>query len=132
MTKAFVDSLIQNMKRAGLVAKASPWSFEGFGDKQKSVRYMGLVLSGDWLEVFSENDNVLLKFVIDRTSGFIEYYLANKPPFIKISSTRFKDSDKWELLLGELRRQLKKDKHDYLHHTDSIDNLYIKIKSQLK
>lgn len=132
MTKAVVDDMVRGMKLADIVAKATPWSFEGYGDAQKSVRYVGLSLRDEWMDVFSQADNLLLKFVIDRNSAFLDYYLANKPPFVRIYSTRFSPQDKWETLLGELRRKLKKDKEEYLHHRDSVDNLYKKIKDYLK
>ncbi len=132
MTKAYVDDLVRNMKLAGIVAKASPWSFEGYGVKQKSVRYIGLHLTGDWQDIFSFKNNILLKFVIDRSSAYLEYYLANKPPFIKLYVQRFTDSDKWEILLGEVKRKLKKDKAEFVNHTHGIDNLYNKIVSGLK
>lgn len=132
MTKAFVDDLIRGMKLASLVARATPWSFEGYGDKQKSVRYVGLSLQGDWLEIFSPKDNLLLKFVIDRDSAYLDYYLANKPPFMKITSVRFSQSDKWETLLGELKRRLKRDKAEFVNHTDSVGNLYALMKPELK
>ena len=60
MTKQFVDDMIRGMKLAGLVAKAAPWVFEGYGETQKSVRYVGLALKDDWLEIFSPQDNLLL------------------------------------------------------------------------
>lgn len=132
MNKLFVDTLIKNMKSAGVVAKVLPWSFEGYGDKQKSVRYVGLKLDGDWLEIFSPQDNLLIKFVIDRTSAYLDYYLANKPPFVRIMSTRFSENDKWEVLFGECKRKMKKAKSEYISHTDSIDNLYGKIVKDLK
>jgi hypothetical protein len=132
MTKAYVDDMIRGMKLAGLVAKATPWSFEGYGDKQKSVRYVGLALKDDWLEVFSPQDNLLLKFVIDRSSAYLEYYLANQPPFVKIYVNRFDNNQKWELLLGELRRRLKKDKEDFINHRDVIGNLYKLVEPGLK
>lgn len=132
MTKTFIDELIRNMKKADYVTKASPWSFEGFGEKGKNVRYIGLKLKEDWLEIFSGNDNLLLKFISDRNSAFAEFYLANKPPFIRIISIHISESEKWETLLGEFKRRMKKDKNEFLHHTDSIDNLYAKIKNNLK
>lgn len=132
MTKAFVDELIRGMKLADIVTKATPWSFEGYGDLQKSVRYVGLDLRDDWLDIFSSDDNLLLKFVIDRNSAYLDYYLANKPPFFRITSTRFSQSDKWETLLGELKRRLKKDKNDVINHSDSVGNLYAAMKPYLK
>jgi hypothetical protein len=132
MTKAFVDDLIRGLKLAGMVAKATSWSFEGYGDKQKSVRYVGLTLKDDWLEIFSPADNLLLKFVIDRDSAYLDYYLANKPPFFRISAVKFKQTDKWEILLGELKRRLKRDKSEVINHTDSVDNIYAQMKPHLK
>ena len=132
MTKAVVDQLIRNMKLAEMVSKATPWMVEGMGEKVMHVRYVGLTLKDDWLDIFSPKDNLMVKFVIDRSSAFIEYYLANKPPFIKITSSRFSDSDKWETLLGELKRQLKKDKNDSVNHTAGINNLYEFLKPHLK
>ena len=35
MTKATVDTLIQNMKKAGVVTKATPWMVEGFGEVEE-------------------------------------------------------------------------------------------------
>lgn len=132
MTKTFVDELISNMKRAGIVTKASPWSFEGFGETQKNVRFVGLRLSDDWLDVFSERDNILLKFITDRSSAYVEFYIANSTPFIKIITRNFTGHDKWETLLGDIKRILKKDKSEFIHHTDSIGNLYAKMKPALK
>jgi hypothetical protein len=120
------------MKLADMVAKASPWSFEGIADKQKNIRYVGLKLKDDWLEIFFERDNLLLKFITDWSSAYVEYYLANSAPFIKITSAVITEADKWETLLGELKHRLKKDKNDFIHHKDSIDNLYARIKGQLK
>ena len=132
MSKAFVDELIHNMKLAGIVAKAAPWMVEGFGEKQMNVRFVGIHLKDDWLEIFSPHDNMLLKFVIDRKSSYLEFYLANKPPFLKITSTRFTEKDKWGILLGELKRRLKKDKLDVKNHTEKMGNLYTLMKPHLK
>lgn len=132
MTKAYIEQFIKNMKQAGLVSKSAPWTYEGYGDKQKNIRYVGLAIKEEWLEVFSANDNLLLKFVSDRNSAFLEFYLANKPPFIKIYSTSLTEHDKWDAVLGELKRRLKKDKLDFTHHKESFGNLYQLIKPGLK
>ena len=132
MNKAYVDELIRGMKLANLVAKATPWSFEGYGDQQKSVRYVGINPQDDWLEIFSPDDNILLKFVIDRNSAFLDFLLANKPPFMKITSTRFEQNDKWEVLLGEFKRRLKRDKVAVQNHSDTVGNLYALMKPHLK
>ena len=132
MNKAFVDKMVSNMKLGNMVAKASPWMIEGYGDKQMNVRYVGIHLKDDWLAILSEKNNILLKFIIDRTSARVEFYLANTTPFIRITSHKFTDHDKWEILLGELKRKLKRDKAEFLHHTDKVGNLYVLIKPQLK
>ncbi len=132
MTKAFVDSLISNMKQAGVVTKATPWMVEGFGEKQLNTRYVGFAIKDEWLDIMSSNDNLLLKFIVGRNDAYIEFYLANKPPFLKITQTRFTNVDKWEILLGELKRKLKKDKADVLSHNESVGNLYKLIEPHLK
>ena len=132
MTKSFVDSMIHNLKLAHMVAKASPWTMEGFGDKQMNVRYVGIKIIDDWGDIFSKKNNLLLKFIIDRKSARIEFYLANKPPFLKFYTTYFSNTDKWETLLGEVKRKLKKDKFDVINHKDSIGNLYSLLTPHLK
>lgn len=132
MSKDAVDKLIHNMKLGGVTGKILPWMVEGVGEKAMNVRYVGLVLTDDWLEIFSSADNVLLKFVIDRTDAFLEWYIANKPPFFRFSSQRFSDGDKWENLLGEMKRRLKHDKEAAIRHTEDVGNLYARIKSLLR
>ncbi|HEX8965399.1 MAG TPA: hypothetical protein VF820_03145 [Patescibacteria group bacterium] len=132
MTKAFVDSLISNMKQAGVVTKATPWMVEGFGDKQLNTRYVGFAIKNDWLEIMSAQNNLLIKFIVGRNDAYMEFYLANKPPFLKITQTRFTTMDKWEILLGELKRRLKKDKTDALSHRETVGNLYKLIEPLLK
>lgn len=132
MSKDFVDRLIHNMKLADMVAKAAPWMVEGINDQQKNVRYVGVKLKDDWFEIFPEGNNFLLKFVIDRSSAYIEFYIANKPPFFRITTKRFGDHEKWETILGEFKRKMKKDKTDYLNHKDDVGNLYALVKPHLK
>lgn len=139
MSKDFVDKMIHNMRLAGLVGKASPWSLEGlpagrqgFGDKEKNLRFIGVKLQDDWLEIFPLGNNFLLKFIIDRHSAYLEFYLANKPPFLRILSKSFTDKDKWEILLGEFKRRLKKDKLEFINHQEKAGNLYALIKPHLK
>lgn len=120
------------MKLADMVAKAAPWMVEGFQDTQKNVRYVGINLKDDWLDIFPPQNNLLIKFVIDRNSAYLEFYIANKPPFFRFLSKRFTDTDKWETLLGQVKRQLKRDKEDYIMHVDAIGNLYKLLKPHLK
>jgi hypothetical protein len=132
MNKAFVDTMIAHMKQGGIVAKPSPWMVEGMGEKAMNVRYVGLKITADWAEVFSLSNNLLLKFVIDRQTAYLEFYLANKPPFFRIFTKRFTENDKWEILLGDVRKRLKKDKTDYLDHKMQVGNLYSEIKPHLR
>lgn len=132
MSKAFVDSFIHKMKLAGIVAKATPWMMEGIREQEMNVRYVGLNLKDDWLDIFPPGNNLMLKFIIDRNSARIEFYLANKPPFFRFTVKHFSDNDKWEILLGGLKNQFKKDKADVINHKESVGNLYSALKPHLK
>jgi len=132
MSKAFVDNLIHNMRLAGIVTKVTPWTFEGIGDQALNVRYLGIKLDSDWQEIFSPGNNILLKFVIDRSTANVEFYLANKPPFVKIITRQFTDADKWEIIIGEVKKRLKRDKIDFQNHREQVGNIYSRIKADLK
>lgn len=132
MSKNFVDQMIHHMKLAGIVAKAAPWMVEGIREQEMNVRYVGLKLKDDWLEIFPAGNNLMLKFIIDRNTSRIEFYLANKPPFYRITTTHFTEHDKWETLLGGLKQKLKKDKADVMNHTEAVGNIYAALKSHLK
>lgn len=132
MSKDYVDKIIHKMRLAGIVAKTAPWMIEGFNDKQKNVRYVGIHIKDDLLEIFPTGNNLLLKFIIDRSSALLEFYLANKPPFFRIMTKNFTDNDKWETLLGDFKRRIKKDKTDFLNHQEKVGNLYTLIKPHLK
>lgn len=105
---------------------------EGVANSKSDVRYVGLKLSGDWLELFSTQDNLLLKFLLIKQTVQMEIYLANTPPFFKIFSQYLRESDKWEIVLGEFKRRLKKDKEEVIKHQAKIDNLWVKIAPLLK
>ncbi|MFZ5376166.1 MAG: hypothetical protein ACOZAN_00655 [Patescibacteria group bacterium] len=132
MNKAFVDTLIKNMVKAHVAIKATPWAMEAVGDKEYHVRYLGLRVNQDWADVFSDADNLLIKFSINRSFGAAELFLANKPPFVKICNLHFVQNEKWEKMLGDVKQKLKRDRLDFLKHHDRIDNLYAKIRQQLK
>lgn len=132
MSKNFVDQLIHNMKLAGMVAKAAPWMVEGMREQEMNVRYVGLQMKDEWLDIFPPGNNLMMKFIINRQTAKIEFYVANKPPFFRFMTKHFSDNDKWEILLGELKRKLKKDKADFISHTDSVGNMYAAIKPHLK
>ncbi|HSW87850.1 MAG TPA: hypothetical protein VLG12_01685 [Candidatus Saccharimonadales bacterium] len=132
MNKTFVNTLIQNMKKADIITKASPWMVEGIGEKQMNVRYVGVKPFNDWLDIIHENNNLLIKFVIDKQSSYFELFLANKPPFIWIIRRNFRAGDKWESMLGEIKRRLNNDKAEFLQHKDKVGNLYGVIVKGLK
>lgn len=120
------------MKLADVLAKAAPWMVEGINDQEKNVRYVGIKLKDDWLDIIPAGNNLLLKYVIDRNSSYVEFYLANKPPFVRILKRSFTENDKWEILLGDFKRRLKKDKSDFINHTEKVGSLYALIKPSLK
>jgi hypothetical protein len=137
MSKAVVDELVRNMKAAEIVSKVSPWMVEGKtvgegADKQVNVRFVGLVLKDEWLDIFSVKDNILLKFITDRSSSAVEFYLANATPFVKIITRNFSDGDKWETVLGEVKRRLKRDKQEVVNHTEQVGNIYARVRKYLK
>ncbi len=132
MNKIFVDEMIANMKKAGIVTKAAPWMVEGMGEREMNVRYVGIRPFDEWLDVLSEKNNLLLKFIISRSESSIDIFLANKPPFLFITKRRFATGDKWETLLGDVKRRLSKDKEDAVHHNEKVGNLYTLIQSHLK
>lgn len=132
MSKTYIDEFIKNMKKAGMVAKASPWSVEGFGQGQMNIRYVGLNLKDDWTDIFSLRDHVLLKFIVDRQSASIWFFIANKPPFTKFFVKHFDEGEKWEAVIGEVKRRLKRDKAEFLHHQDKIGNIFAHIAPLLK
>jgi len=132
MTKTVINQLISHMQKAGIVTKAAPWMIEGFGEKEMNVRYVGIKPTGDWLGVVPGENNFLLKFIFDKKTSVMEFYIANKPPFLKLITKRISITDKWEVLLGEIRHRLKEDKGEYLSHKDKVGNLYVLLKNQLK
>ena len=140
MSKQFVDQMIAHMKLAGIVTKATPWMVEGTtsrtegtADKQMNVRYVGIRFTdADWQDIIPANNNILVKFVIDRSSAYIEWYIANTPPFTRFTSRQFVDGDKWETIFGDTKRKLKRDKADYINHAEQVGNLYTRIVKQLK
>ncbi len=132
MNRTVINTLIQNMKKAGIVTKASEWSIEGFGEKELAVKYVGVRLDESWAEILSLKNNFLLVFYLDKNSAKADLLLANKPPFLRIISVPITAMTKWEIVFGEFKRQLKKDKLDAQHHVAKIDNLYLKIQKFLK
>lgn len=120
------------MQKAGIVTKSSDWFVEGFKEKQLLIKYVGIKPNEDWQDIISQSNNLMLKIILDKDSAYTEFYLANKPPFIKLAGTKLTQSSKWETLLGELKRKLRKDKEEYQHHTQQVGNMYELIKDSLK
>ena len=132
MNRTTINTFIQNLKKAGLVTKASEWSIQGFKDRELAIKYVGIKLDASWEEIFSLKNNLLVIFYLDKNTAYLEIMLANVPSFVKIISVPVLATTKWELVFGELKRRLKKDKQDALHHVAKIDNLYVKIQKFLK
>lgn len=133
MNKTFINTLVTNLKKAGILTKASPWIKDEFRGEVCESRYVGVRLTdNDWTQIFSPANNLLLKFNLNKQGCVLEYYLANQPPFTKITQTNLKTTDKWEYLLGELKRRLRMDKDDYKNHRAAVGNLYAKIADVVK
>lgn len=127
MSKTVINSMITKMKKAGIVTKVSPWLHE----QNEDARYVGLRLL-DWQDIINPENNFLARFVSKDRQGSVQFFLANKPPFIFISQKNLTQADKWELILGKLRQRLNKDKNAYKSDTHQIDNLYHKLLPGLK
>jgi hypothetical protein len=125
MNKTFINTLIKNLQKSGMVTNITPWVFEGIGDRKMEVRYVGLKLNQDWEDLISSRNNILIKCLMDKPNAFLEMYIANKPPFFRFWSTRFTTSSKWETILGEVRQRIRKDKEDSIRHQEKAGNLYI-------
>lgn len=132
MTKKSIDILIKHIQKAGVASKVSPWSFEGHGKQELAVRYIGVRPYEDWTTIMSRHNNLLLKFILHKPAAYLEIYLANEPPFLRIATTKLSESIKWESILGEIKRRLKKDKEAVLHHREAIGNLYQLIEPYLR
>lgn len=132
MSKLFVDTLVSNMKKAGIVTKATPWMIEGVGEKQMNIRYVGIKPFADWVDIIPQENNLLIKFVTDRQQSYFEFYLANQPPFVWITKKNFTEADKWEILLGDIKRRLNRDKEEFIRHEEKAGNLYVVLKPHLK
>jgi hypothetical protein len=120
------------MTKAGIVTKALPWMMEALPDGEYHTRFVGVRVTDDWADLIDPTNNFLCKFLISKTKGVLEVYLANKPPFIKVYTAGLKPDSKWELVLGEFKRQLRKDKEAYTKHQATIDNVFGKMRAGLK
>ena len=127
MGKQTINSFITKMKKGGVVTRVTPWMFE----QDQEVRYVG-VRPIDWQEIFSTSNNILFKFSVADHKDHLQILFANNPPFIQLVRLPLTKLSKWETILGELKRTLKKDKKLYQSHTYQIDNLYLKILGKIK
>lgn len=132
MTKTDVNNLIKNMTKAGIVSKASSWTMEAVDHLEYHIRYVGIKVADDWDEIFSTQNNLLIKFSVNKKSSKAELFLANLPPFVKITNLKLSPTIKWEVMLGEVKNRLKKDKADFLKSCYKIDNLYVKLKKDIR
>ena len=120
------------MKKANRVTNISDWMIEGREDKRIEMKYAGVILDQEWKEIFSTKNNLLFRFSLVNKTAYLDILLANAPPFIQLSSQKLTEEDKWENVLGQLRNTLKKQKDDFLHHRDQVDNLYAKVVKVLR
>ena len=132
MTKTQVNTMISHLKKAGKVTNITPWMFEEQLGEKVEVRYVGLKLDETWAEIFSLKNLLLLKFLFFKKGQRLDILLANKPPFLSMTSLFLEGEDKIEKVLGELKRQLKQDKQLFQHHQDNVGNLYKKIAKELR
>lgn len=132
MTKRDIDLIINHLRKADLITQSPPWIHEEHRQQDCQVRYAGISTPSDWEEIINANNNLLLKFITCRQFTTLELYLANKPPFIKITYKNLSPNDKWETIFGEIKRQLKRDKEDFRSHSAKVGNMYQKIADHLK
>lgn len=132
MKKSDINTLITHLNKANLTTKVSPWFFEERQGEKVEMRYVGLKLDQEWLQIFSLNNLILLAFSYTKKFQNLDVFLANSTPFIRLISFQLDESSKVESLLGDLRRILKADKQAVLHHKDQVGNVYKKIESKLK
>lgn len=132
MTKAKIDQLIKYLQAKKLLGQIGKWQMEALEDSEYHVRYVGVTLPADWQNIISTKNNFLLKFLVNRQKATLEYYLANKSPFILFWQIGIKPETDWKDILGPLKQKLNKDKKEFIANEVKIDNLFVKIKSQLK
>lgn len=145
MSKTNLNSFIKKLSLSGQTTKITPWVVEGINpsrsisgidgyasEKAADVRYVGLKPDASWEGVFSEADNLLLKFTILNKTDYLTIYFANKSPFIELWNKPLSSTDTWESILGKLKQRLKKEAAEAARGEAGITNLYRKIKPYLK
>lgn len=132
MAKKVIDDFLKNLRKSDLMLKVSPWMPEGGGGHEFDVRYVGIKVPEDLKHIIPEGNNMLLRLKSERTDTWLEFYLANQPPFFKIDQTRLREGDKWETILGYFKGKLKKDFEEYKKNNTKLDNIYLKLKPKLK
>jgi hypothetical protein len=132
MNKSYINTFIRNIKKAGHLTKDSDWVFDSNYKEKIEVKYAGFRFGKDFDDVISSNNNFILKFNLSKSGCFLDIYLANKTPFVKLVSKKLNETEKWEIILGELKRNLRKDKDDFIHHIDKAGNLFALIFKDLK
>mgnify|MGYP001317735477 CR=1 FL=1 len=132
MTKPNLDKLVANMKKAGIVTKATPWLKEEYKNQACDARYIGIKIDETWPEFLSGKDQFLIKFVHTRSESIFQLFLANKSPFIFITQTEINPQDKWEYMLGKCKNKLNRDYTEAIKGNPGITNVYEKIKIHLK
>lgn len=125
--------MIKKLTLSGMTTKVTPWLVEGLADdRMADTRYVGLRPDSSWEPVFSQQDNLLLKFTIIDKSPAVSILFANKPPFIELGYQNISSEDTWEQILGKTKQRLKKEAAEYARGESTIANLYQKMKPWLK
>lgn len=132
MAKKIIDDFLKNLRKSELTLKVSPWMSEGGGGHEYDIRYVGIKIPKDIEHIIPAANHLLLRLKSERADTWLEFYLANQPPFFKIDQTRLKDGDKWEIILGYFKNKLKRDFEDYQKNSTRLDNIYLKLKPKLK
>lgn len=129
MSKLEIDKQIRLLKTKSLVQKVLPWTEEGGGQDEFFVRYVGLSIPQDLQSIISQANHLLVRFKTNRKYTIAEVYLANTPPFTKITDIFIKKDTDW---FEKFKKDLKQDHQDYTKGQTKLNNLYQKIKNHLK
>ena len=132
MSKKHIDQIIKGLKEHDYVIHCAKWQMEAIEDQEYHVRFLGLKIPSDWKSIINPKNNILLKFITSRKQTFLEYYLANQPPFTLIVKTKIDREDTYKDVIGPFKQQLNRDKLDYQRNKHQFDNIYLKIKPSLK
>lgn len=132
MNRTTINTLIRNMKKAGIVTKVTEWQMVGMSEGEQAIKYVGIKIDTEWEKLFSKQNNLLITFILEKNSAKAVLSLANVPPFVPVFTSKLTDMVKWETLLGEWKRALNRDKEAYTKGNANVSNSYNKIRKFLR